>query len=82
MSKKTVSYKALITYTGKCLSRLRDSKGITKNQVAKKIGVEWQRYDSIEKGELNITLKTLAKILDVLDSDINDLFNIAKPKQK
>ena len=59
-----MSYDSLMSETGLCLSRLRASKGFTKNQIAKKIGVEWQRYDDIENGKVNITFKTLAKIGD------------------
>ena len=73
-----MSYETLLAYTGNCLARLRASKRMTKNQVSKKIGVEWKRYDDIEAGKVNITFKTLAKILDILDSNINDLF--AQPK--
>lgn len=53
------------------LTKLRNEKGWTQEEFAKKIGTKQQVVSRIEKKEQSPTLKTLCNMAKVLDVDIN-----------
>lgn len=61
---------------GEKIRMLRESKGL-KNYEKFAIENDMSRshYWNIEKGKVNLTIKTLSKILDALDVKIEDFFS-------
>ncbi len=63
---------------GEQLKKIRDSKGLTQAQVAERTGKEGfskSRVSDIERGQTNISLKTLETLMKALDISPNELFN-------
>ncbi|MEM6816211.1 MAG: helix-turn-helix transcriptional regulator [Bacteroidota bacterium] len=61
---------------GKKIRSLRESKGIKNyEKFAIQNGFSRSHYWNIEQGEVNLTLKTLTRILNSLDTKIDDFFN-------
>ena len=52
------------------LTRLRNEKGLSQEEVAKRMGCTQQRISKIEKREQSPTLRTLCSMANVLDVDI------------
>lgn len=52
----------------------RIEKGLTQEQLARKIGVSRQVINSIENNHYNITLKNALKICHELNKTLDDLF--------
>jgi len=60
---------------GKGIRALRESKGIKNyEKFAIQNGFSRSHYWNIEQGEVNLTLKTLARILNSLDISVTDFF--------
>jgi UDP-N-acetylglucosamine 1-carboxyvinyltransferase len=55
---------------GSWIGKLRDNKGLTQAELAKKIGTTQSVIARIEKGEQNLSAKTLATISKALDHEI------------
>ena len=55
---------------------IRTIKKMTQAQLAEKIGVHEKYIGVIEAGRQNITLKTLNKISNALNSDIKEFFEV------
>ncbi len=55
---------------GHKIASLREERGITQSALAKKIGTTQSVIARIEKGEQNLSAKTLAKISEALDREI------------
>jgi transcriptional regulator with XRE-family HTH domain len=57
----------------------RRAVGLTQGQLARKAGVSFRRYQSIETAATdNVTVKTLGALADALGMDVRDLF---KPRK-
>ncbi|MDD5223185.1 MAG: helix-turn-helix transcriptional regulator [bacterium] len=56
---------------------IRKSKGLTQEQVADKGEMNPKYYGAIERGKINITLKTVASVARILDIEIKDLFTFS-----
>jgi transcriptional regulator with XRE-family HTH domain len=54
---------------------LRKAKGLSQQKFADDAGLERSHLTNIEKGNKNISLSTLEKILNALDVDPNEFFN-------
>jgi len=59
---------------GANLRRLRERNGMTQEEAAETVGVNWRHWQKLEAGEVNVTLKTLAKICEGMGVDIRKLF--------
>lgn len=55
---------------GRLISQIRQDRGLTQAQFAKKLGTSQSAVNRIEKGNQNLSLDTLGRISDVLDSQI------------
>lgn len=51
---------------GKDLKKAREEKRLTQTELAKKVGLHFNSYAKIERGELQPSLKTLEKIYKAL----------------
>lgn len=58
---------------GKLIQETRQSRGLTQSQLAKELGTSQSAINRIEKGGQNISLEMLARISDVLSSEIISL---------
>lgn len=56
------------------LKKARGKLGLTQEEVAKKTGISGNYYAKIERGEINITIKKLSKIIKVLKIDPSEIF--------
>ncbi|AWM13892.1 XRE family transcriptional regulator [Flavobacterium sediminis] len=59
---------------GKNLRKLRESKGLTQEQLANELGLEISQISRIERGVINTSIYTLYQISSFLNIDMNELF--------
>ena len=55
------------------IKTLRLSKNFTQNYMADELGIDTTNYSRLEKGECKITVNRLAKIAQILETDLNQL---------
>jgi transcriptional regulator with XRE-family HTH domain len=55
---------------------VRQSKGLTQEEVAEKLNMSVSGYGDIERGDSDLKLSKLEKIADLFGISINDLFNL------
>lgn len=65
---------------GDIIRQLREKKRLTQEQVAEMSGLHPGYVGSVERGEKNITVKTLAKITSALKIEIHELLLLTKVK--
>lgn len=58
---------------GKNISRIRKEQLITIKELGFRCDIEKSNLIPIEKGRINVTIKTLVKICNALDIDLQDL---------
>ena len=58
---------------GKNMSRIRKEQLITIKELGFRCDIEKSNLIPIEKGRVNVTIKTLVKICNALDIDLQDL---------
>jgi transcriptional regulator with XRE-family HTH domain len=58
---------------GKNISRIRKEQLITIKELGFRCDIEKSNLIPIEKGRVNVTIKTLVKICNALDIDLQDL---------
>lgn len=63
---------------GKRIRFLRESKGLTQEELGEKAGLSYKFVGEVERGEVNISLDSLISIADALEVKINALFPIEK----
>ena len=56
------------------LKKAREKLDFTQEEVAKKTGISSNYYAKIERGEINITIKKISKIIKVLKIDASEIF--------
>jgi transcriptional regulator with XRE-family HTH domain len=60
---------------GKNISRIRKEQLITIKELGFRCDIEKSNLIPIEKGRVNVTIKTLVKICNALDIELKDLIN-------
>ncbi|MFO0719083.1 MAG: UDP-N-acetylglucosamine 1-carboxyvinyltransferase [Candidatus Paceibacterota bacterium] len=70
MSKKLPIQNNKFAHIGKLTQTLREEKGITQEEFAKKLGTTQSAVARIEKGEQNLTTEMISKISNALNRDI------------
>jgi transcriptional regulator with XRE-family HTH domain len=65
--------KKLIAF-GKNLRKMRETKGLTQEDVAYQAGISFTTVNNLEQGHLNPTLATLYAIADALNISAKELF--------
>ena len=60
---------------GKQIQKLRDSKGLSQQDLAAKCNFEKSNMSRLEAGRVNPTLSTLEKVAKALDVSLVELFN-------
>ena len=64
------------------LRYLRKARGLTQEQVAEAIGINWRHLQKLEAGEVNVTLRTLARICEGLAVDAPSLLTSPPPTHR
>ena len=70
MTKKTLQINV-----GKQIQKLRESKGISQQDLAAKCNFEKSNMSRLEAGRVNPTLSTLEKVANALDITLTELFD-------
>jgi transcriptional regulator with XRE-family HTH domain len=58
--------------------RLREAAGLTLEQAAERSGMYWRHWQKVEAGEVNATLRTLARLGLALEVDPGELIGASK----
>lgn len=64
----------LLVSLGKRIQAVREKQGLTQEQLEEKTGVNTKYISAIERGQKNVTVKTLAKIVNGLNIELYELF--------
>jgi transcriptional regulator with XRE-family HTH domain len=70
----------LVKLVGTNIREIRKLKKFTQEELSEKSGLQTSFLAGVERGERNITLETLEKILCGLEVDINTLFSFTNIK--
>lgn len=65
---------SVLTIVGERVRYLRKNRGLTQEQLGEKIGLPQSYIGGIERGEKNISLDTLERIVNALNINYEDLF--------
>jgi transcriptional regulator with XRE-family HTH domain len=65
---------------GRRLRKIRDSKGMTLEEVAGRVGLHYSYLAKAERGERNLTLETLERILTALEVEPYEAFSVTTAK--
>ncbi len=68
-----ISFSSILKDVGARIRAVRRERGLTQEQAAGRIGIEVRRYQRIEAGEINVTLRTLWTIATALGVSIGRL---------
>lgn len=72
--KSSMSENSLQIIVGKNIKRIRESKGISQQELAAKCNFEKSNMSRLEAGRVNPTLSTLEKVAKSLDISLTELF--------
>jgi transcriptional regulator with XRE-family HTH domain len=78
---KTMSYRRIVARLKANLRRLRTEQGLTMEKAALLCDMDYPQYHRIETGKENITLATLARLVDGFRVEADDLFVAPKLKE-
>lgn len=62
------------------IQEIREAKKITSKQVAAALGLSESTYNRIESGKVNLTVLNLFKIVDFLEANLYEVFNLEQNK--
>jgi len=68
----------ILKYIGKKITSLRKSRGMTQEELGDKAGLHWTYIGGVERGEKNLTIKSLEKIARALNVSLKDLLSPVK----
>ena len=68
----------LLLSMGKRIQSIRERKDLTQEQLEEKTGVNTKYISAIERGQKNVTIKTLEKLAKGLDVELYQLFLISE----
>jgi transcriptional regulator with XRE-family HTH domain len=77
-----ISLSDFLNYIGSKIRSARKSRGLTQENLAEKSGLQYTYIGGIERGERNISLQTLEKIINGLDITLIELFSEKIPSHK
>lgn len=63
------------TKLSNALKKKREELALTQEEIAKLTGFKSNYYAKIERGEINLTLKNVHKIINSLKLDANEIFS-------
>lgn len=72
----------VVTRLGERIRRLRKLKGMSQEQLAEIAGIHTNYVGQVERGEKNLTIDTLQKIVEGLGVTLEELFRYVDPMKK
>ncbi|MFI8714525.1 helix-turn-helix domain-containing protein [Brevibacillus brevis] len=73
---------SLLTIVGERIRFLRKNRGLTQEQLGEKVGLPQSYIGGIERGEKNVSLETLERIIYALDVNPEEIFKSGMDKEK
>jgi DNA-binding XRE family transcriptional regulator len=70
---KAPSLKGVLKELGRSVHQARGAAGLTQEKAASLAGIDYKRYQRIEAGTVNLTVRTLHRIARALDVDFWEL---------
>jgi transcriptional regulator with XRE-family HTH domain len=67
----------LVALVGKKIKNIRKQKNMTQEELSEKSGLQTSFLAGVERGERNITLQTLERIIDGLEEEPQNLFSFS-----
>lgn len=64
----------ILKQLGERIRTIRETKGMSQEKFALKIGMDRTYYSSVESGKRNISLRNIKKIADGLEVSLSELF--------
>jgi len=80
--KEVVSIADLMNQIGKQVRILRKNRGLTQAELGEKVELPQSYIGSIERGEKNISLETMERLIDALRITPAELFGTVQPSEK
>jgi Predicted transcription factor, homolog of eukaryotic MBF1 len=71
----------LVKKVGERIRRLRKERNLSQEQLAERSGLHTNYVGQVERGEKNLTLETLEKIVSGLDVSLEELFRFLGPME-
>lgn len=68
----------ILVSLGKRIQSVREKQGLTQEALEEKTGVNTKYISAIERGQKNVTVKTLAKIAAGLNVEVYELFLLSE----
>ncbi|HHF3211036.1 TPA: helix-turn-helix domain-containing protein [Vibrio diabolicus] len=65
--------KKLAAAVGKCIVKMRKSKGLSQEKLALQAGIDRSYVGRVERGEVNLTVEKLYNLAEVLGCDVKEL---------
>jgi DNA-binding XRE family transcriptional regulator len=65
---------------GEMIKRARKNKGLTQEELGKLIGVQKAQISKLERSAKNVTIETIIKVFDALDTKVKFSFDMPKKK--
>ena len=65
---------SLLVQLGKRIQSIREKRGLTQEQLEEKAEVNAKYISALERGQQNVTIKTLEKIAKGLDMELYEMF--------
>lgn len=75
-----MKYEQLARFVGENIKRCREQSGLTQERLADKAGFNYKFYQRVESKKANLTLRTLARVSEVLK--IHPVAFFQPPKKK
>lgn len=66
---------------GTVIRKLREARGLTREELGEKAGISVHTVHRLESGERNLTMNTLYSIMEALDCDANTILNTQGQKE-
>ncbi|EHK1077450.1 MULTISPECIES: helix-turn-helix domain-containing protein [Vibrio harveyi group] len=65
--------KKLAAAVGKCIVKMRKSKGLSQEKLALQAGIDRSYVGRVERGEVNLTVEKLYSFAEALGCDVKEL---------
>ncbi|EGR2511287.1 helix-turn-helix domain-containing protein [Vibrio cholerae] len=65
--------KKLASAVGKCIVKMRKSKGLSQEKLALQAGIDRSYVGRVERGEVNLTVEKLYNFAEALGCDVKEL---------
>jgi len=58
------------------IKKIREDKGLSQEYMAMKLGISQSTYTKVERGEVNLYVDRLLKIIKIFDEDKQNMFTV------